>query len=232
MSRDHEKMKASFEEMEVENKKCKELADRVKAEIIEVQRENETRRDESQKIESKLIEMSSESAYFKDLLEKGLVIRKDLERSVADERTARTKSEDALASAKTAAERIQEELDIVSKKYDEKQKEFDALKKETINFENQIESLTNELKSAQSRLEDASNTEGNEETDTGLGEAERKNLQERAEQAEDRALSVSFCQMLHFVTSFLVGDRNGRASTKTRNGSKYSRDRSTTIGSI
>merc|ERR1711990_930145 len=115
MSRDHEKMKASFEEMEVENKKCKELADRVKAEIIEVQRENETRRDESQKIESKLIEMSSESAYFKDLLEKGLVIRKDLERSVADERNARTKSEDALASAKTATERIQEELDIVSK---------------------------------------------------------------------------------------------------------------------
>ena len=88
--------------------------------------------------ESKLIEMSSESAYFKDLLEKGLVIRKDLERSVADERTARTKSEDALASAKTATERVQEELDIVSKKYDEKQKEFDALKKETINFENQM----------------------------------------------------------------------------------------------
>ena len=45
------------------------------------------------------------------------------------------------------------------------------------------------MKTLQSRLDDQATTnEGNAQ----LGEAERKNLQERAEQAEDRALTVSF----------------------------------------
>ena len=47
------------------------------------------------------------------------------------------------------------------------------------------------MKTLQSRLDDQATTnEGNAQ----LGEAERKNLQERAEQAEDRALTVSYRQ--------------------------------------
>ena len=58
--------------------------------------------------------------------------------------------------------------------------------------------MGNELKTLQSRLEDSINVgdsvgEGGDEGETGLGglgEAERKHLVERAEQAEDRAILV------------------------------------------
>ena len=97
MEKSFSKMKIEHADMEVQNSKWKIMVDSIKEEIkevsqiwviqsdesrwwvIQVQIENDKRRIESDMIESKLSEITAESAYFKDLLEKGILIRKELE---------------------------------------------------------------------------------------------------------------------------------------------------------
>jgi peptidoglycan hydrolase CwlO-like protein len=60
-----------------------------------------------------------------------------------------------------------------------------------VNFEHQIESLQNQLSTLQSRIQDDDQEKTSDKNDTQMGEAERKNLQDRIEQAEDRSSTVS-----------------------------------------
>ena len=60
-----------------------------------------------------------------------------------------------------------------------------------MNFEHQIESLQNQLSTLQSRIQDDDQEKTSDKNDTQMGEAERKNLQDRIEQAEDRSSTVS-----------------------------------------
>ena len=57
-----------------------------KTEIKEIQAENERIVQESSQISKSLVEITAESAYFKDLLEKGLTVRKELEQKLSDEK--------------------------------------------------------------------------------------------------------------------------------------------------
>ena len=58
-----------------------------------MQIENEKRREESGLVEKQMIEVTSECAYFKDLLEKGISVRKELEIKLSDEKSAKSKAE-------------------------------------------------------------------------------------------------------------------------------------------
>ena len=88
---------------------------------------------------------------------------------------------------------MQEEYEINSKKLEEKIVELDSIKSRNVSLENQVETVSAEVRTLQSRIED-SNSDPNanpnsDQNSNSLGEAERKNLVERAEQAEDRMMS-------------------------------------------
>ena len=145
MASEHKEMKAKFDEMVIENKKCTDLAAKTSAEIKEVQAENARLADESAKISANLIDITAESAYFKDLLEKGLTIRKELEQKLADEKSTKSKANDEKNEAKTTLDRLQDEFEINRQKLEERQKELDQAKSNAVALENQIETLNNEV---------------------------------------------------------------------------------------
>ena len=79
MSDEHKNMSSRFEEMAVENERCREQAQDAKNTAAEIYIENQRLTSEAEKIEAQLTSNSNELANYRDLLEKALGIRKDLE---------------------------------------------------------------------------------------------------------------------------------------------------------
>ena len=102
MEKSYTTMKLEHCEMSQQNTTWRKAVDSIKEQIKEVQIENEKRREESIVIEKQFAEITAESAYFKDLLEKGIQIRKELELKSNDEKTQRIKAEEQSSASKLA----------------------------------------------------------------------------------------------------------------------------------
>ena len=83
-----------------------------------------------------------------------------------------------------------EENGIMTEKLMEKQRDLDAAKSSNVNFEHQVETMQKQLETLERRLEDSEREKNDTEEENSVGVAERKHLEERIEQAEDRAATV------------------------------------------
>jgi chromosome segregation ATPase len=79
MSNEHKNMSSRYEEMLAENELCRQQAQDAKNTAAEIYKENQRLTSEAEKIEGQLTSNSNELANYRDLLEKALGIRKDLE---------------------------------------------------------------------------------------------------------------------------------------------------------